>query len=338
VTAQTPTPFVSTFTPNLALEIPAYGDYATTGWGTPMDASLNQLDTAYGGYLALTVTGGTLQLTQAQASNPIIALTGTLTADQFIYFPPIAGRRLIIPDVDLNGFTIYVQGNNGADQNGIYFWNGFGIPYGIVVLPYRVMWDYGGIGPGTIADFPSAAFPGNGWLPLDGRWAAIQLHDILYDIVGATWGVSGQYFQVGDFRGTTTAMADQIGLVPAAGPSAYNAGNRGILNNYGVMTFAGEANHLLATTEMPSHTHPDAGHIHPLNDPGHGHIVPGLAITSGTNLAPGFGWQQSANSSTQSSVTGISIATGFANIQAAGGGGAHNNIQPTTTTMKMIRW
>jgi microcystin-dependent protein len=307
-----------------------------------MDASLNQLDTAYGGYLALTVTGGTLQLTLAQASNPIIALTGTLTSDQFIYFPPIAGRRMIIPDVDLNGFTIYVQGNNGADQNGIYFWNGLGIPYGIVVLPFRVMWDYGGILPGTMADFPIPSQPGNGWLPLDGRWASTVLHDILFDIVGATWGVSGDYFQVGDFRGATTAMADQIGLVPAAGPYAYNAGNRGILNNWGVLTFAGEANHLLQIAELPGHSHPgsgDTGHGHGVIDPTHAHgsVVTGLT-TPGAIAGGASGNLQMGN--TAPAATGISIATGYANIQVAaqGGGGAHNNIQPTTTTMKMIRW
>ena len=335
---------VSTFTPNLGLEIPAHGDYATTGWDTPMDSSLNTLDTAYGGMLSLTVSGGETLLTLAQAANPVIYLSGTLSSDQYIYFPPIAGRRTIVPSINLNGYTLYVRGNNGNDANGVYFWTGFGIPYDIMVLPYRVHWDYGPVGPGTIADFPNG-FCGNGWLPLDGRWVSQVLHDILYDVVGGTWGVSGGSFLVGDYRGTVTAMADQIGTVPGAGPYAFNAGNRGILNSWGLVTFAGEANHQLSIAEMPGHNHPgsgDYGHGHPGSyDSGHAH---GGVATGG--LSPGgiiggqVGGAQLNIGATAAASANLVIAAGYANIYigAQGSWVAHNNIQPTTTTMKMIKW
>lgn len=334
----------STFTPNLALEIPSHGDYAATGWDNPMDNSLRTLDTAYGGYLSLAVTGGTTQLTLAQASNPVIILTGTLTADQYIYFPPIAGYRVIIPSVTLGGHMLYIRGNNGADTNGVYFWTGFGIPYPILVTPNRVYWDYGGIQPGLVANMP-IGFAGNGWLPCDGRTVNMGLHDLLWYTIGATWGSSGSFptgsFVLPDYRGTVTAMADQIGTVPSAGPLAVNRGNRGILNSWGLATYGGEANHTLSGAEMPSHAHglSDPGHAHSVADPGHAHggVVTGLGV--GPNMSPASGWQLNMGN-TAAAGTGIGIyaaGTGIS-IGAAGGSGAHNNVQPTTTVMKMIRW
>jgi microcystin-dependent protein len=335
----------STFTPNLRLEIPGHGDYATTGWDTPMDSSLTTLDTAYGGYLSLAVSGGTHQLTLAEASNPIIFLTGTLSSDQYVYFPPIAGRRIIMPSVNLNGFTIYVRGNNGQDTNGIYFWTGFGIPYGIVVLPWRVHWDYGQCSPGTIADFPTG-WCGNGWIPCDGRWVFQSLHDILYDVVGGTWGVSGPYFKMPDYRGTVLAMADQIGTVPGQGPYAANAGNRGILYSWGVgVNAGGEATHQISVAEMPGHNHPgsgDSGHGHSASQDAHTHNVPNVGNGSalGPNIAPGNGWQFTNVTTSGASANGVYVGTGYANIVVAAQGSwvAHNNVQPTSTTMKMIKW
>jgi microcystin-dependent protein len=326
----------STYTPNLNLEIPAHGDYAATGWDNPMDNSLNQLDTAYGGLLSLACSGGVTQLTMAQASNPIINLTGTLSSDQYIYFPPIAGKRTIVQGINLNGFTLYVRGNNGADGNGVYFWTSFGIPYGIIVLPWRVQWDYGQVSPGTICDFPNG-FCGNGWLPLDGRWVSQALHDILYDIVGGTWGISGGSFLLGDFRGTVTAMADQIGTVPGSGPYAYNAGNRGILNSWGLLTFAGEANHQLSIAEMPAHDHEysQTPHNHP--DPGHAHG--GVMVPTGAGYySLGVYPPNITQGGTAAAATGIQAAYANIGFAAQGSYAAHNNVQPTTCTMKMIKW
>jgi microcystin-dependent protein len=309
-----------------------------------MDASLNKLDTGYGGYLSLSLSGGNHQLTVAEASNPIIALSGTLSSNQYLYFPPIGGRRLIIPNLNLNGFVLFVRGNNGSDVNGVYFWTGINAPYGVVVTPSRVFWDYGGVNPGAIADMPVGNI-GNGWLPLDGRWVDISLHDILYYlVVGGTWGVSGNSFKLGDFRGTVCAMADQVGTLPASGPLAINAGNRGILNSWGVNTFAGEANHALSIAEMPNHNHPgsgDSGHGHLASQDDHSHTIPG---------SPGGGFGQYAppspivnqglTTTSGASASGVYIQTGYANVYIGGQGGwsPHNNIQPTTTTIKMIKW
>jgi microcystin-dependent protein len=335
---------VSTFTPALALEIPAHGDYAATGWDNPMDASLRTLDTAYGGMLNLPVTGGTTVLTTAQASNPIIYVTGTLTSNQIIAFPStVAGRRVIIPACTMGNFALYVRGNAGADTTGVYFWIAFGIPYPIIVTPSRVYWDYGGCQPGTIASYP-VGFAGNGWLPCDGRYVGQAQHDLLYSIIGGTWGVSGGNFKLPDYRGTVLAMADQIGIIPATGPYAFNAGNRGVLNSWGIATYAGEASHQISVAEMPGHNHPgsvDTGHTHGASQDAHNHTIspaqPGYGI--GAQFPP-EGMTAQGAMTTSTAQPNVYIATGQANISIAAQGSwaAHNNIQPTTTTMKMIKW
>jgi microcystin-dependent protein len=304
-----------------------------------MDGSLNTLDTAYGGQYVLSCSGGTIELTIAQAANPILYLTGTLSSDQYISYPPIGGRRIVIQGINLNGHALYVRGNNFNDQIGIYFFTSFGIPYPIIVTPSRVYWDYAGCPPGTVADMPTT-FIHNGWLPCDGRYVSQAQHDLLYDIIGGTWGVSGGSFRVPDYRGTVTAMADQIGTVPPSGPYAQNEGNRGILNSWGVVTFAGEAYHTLSAAEMPSHTHGDYGHGHAASQDNHTHgytEATNFALYGGTYPSTGAVSQSAANTG-GASASGVYIGTGYANLAPAGSSGAHNNIQPTTCTMKIIKW
>lgn len=338
----------STFTPALALEIPAHGDYASTGWDNPMDNSLRALDTAYGGMLTLSVTGGTTNLSTTQASNPVIYVTGTLSGNQVITFPnTVAGRRIILPGCVMGSFALFIRGGGGSDPIGVYFWNGFGIPYGIVVTPTRVYWDYSGSDVANIIDKP-VGFAGNGFLPCDGRYVGMQQHDLLWDVIGGTYGVSGTYptgsFKLPDYRGVVLAMADQIGLVPGAGPFAQNTGNRGILNSWGINTFAGEANHTLSIAEMPSHNHPgtyDSGHGHTASQDAHTHTVGNAIITSGGGLTPGGAAFSLGNATTSgASANNVYIGTGAAQIVVAaqGGSGSHNNIQPTMTTMKLIKW
>ena len=300
-----------------------------------MDASLNKLDTAYGGMLYLDVSSGSVNLTTAQASNPVIYITGTLHSNTVVGFPPtVAGRRIILPGCTMGSFYLWIRANNGSDGVGVYFWSGFGVPYGIVVTPNRVYWDYGSAGPGTIIDVPTG-WPGNGYLPCDGRYVSMTQHDLLYDAIGGI--VSGGSFRLPDYRGSVLAMADQIGAIPAAGPYSANTGNRGVLNSWGIQTFAGQAQHTLLTNEMASHTHSDSGHGHPgSSQDAHQHggvqqtgVGSYYTFTGNPWFGPGVtDWQAPA----------VHIATGYANISYAGGNAPHDNVQPTTTTMKMIKW
>jgi microcystin-dependent protein len=315
---------VSTFTPNLNLEVPARGDFPNQ-WDLPMDATLTSIDSSYGSTLSLTgQTGGTVVLTRAQANNKIFSITGSLTSNLIIGFPPIGGgEKWIIPAVTLNGFGLYIRGNNGADPSGPYFLVAFGIPYGVLVMPSRVFWNYGATPPGFLHDFPTN-FVHPGWLPCDGRAANTTQQDLLFALLGYGFGGAGASFNVPDYRGYARPMADNIGT-----------GSAGRLFGWGTNTVGGEATHILNPTEMPSHNHADTGHGHPVVDPGHAHggvTVPGGVFSLGQ---PGYNTQ---NGNTAPNVTGISIGAGFANITFAGGSGAHNNVQPSRTVMTCIRW
>ncbi len=75
-------------------------------------------------------------------------------------------------------------------------------------------------------------------------------------------------------------------------------------------TQVGEYKHQLTVAEMPSHNHTDSGHSHGLNNPNN------FATTGSSGGANGPG-------------TSFQTATSTANIQNTGGGGYHNNVQPS---------
>ena len=319
----------STFTPSLQLEVPARGDYINT-WDLPMDASLQAIDASVGQTVTINTTGGTTILTQAQANCSNLQVTGNLTSNAIIAYPPTAaGRKFVFPSATVNGHGVYVRGNNGADQTGVYFLIAFGIPYPILVTPNRVYWDYGGCPPGTVVSFPNT-FVHPGWLPCDGRGANTTQQDLLFALLGYAYGGSGATFILPDYRGFALVGSDNMG-----------AGSAGRFFNFGPNGITGEVSHVLSLNEIAFHGHSvsDPGHVHGVSDPGHAHggVVTGLGI--GGPLGAAQGWVLNTGS-TAGAATGIGIAaagTGIG-IFGAGGGAGHNNVQPSRTVNKYIRW
>lgn len=293
-----------------------------------MDQSLNTLDTAYGGSITINVTGGTQVLTQAQANATFISLTGSLTNNQIIGFPPIGGgRKFILPYVTLNGYGLYIRGNNANDQSGPYFLTAFGIPHGIVVTPSRIYWDYGSGYPGQLADFPYGFIP-PGWLPCDGRGANTTQQDLLFDLLRYSYGGSGATFLLPDFRGRVRPMADNIGT-----------GSAGRFFNYGINGAIGQTQIALSIGNLASHTHGDAGHAHGAYQDAHNHNVSPSALTSasGPNGQPGGGWGFN-QLNTDARQPAVYVQTGYANIQPTGSGAPFQTVQPSLTVMTCIRW
>lgn len=122
------------------------------------------------------------------------------------------------------------------------------------------------------------------------------------------------------------------------------------------------------TVNNPTHTHTvtDPGHGHSVTDPGHAHTIPGRqaatdgtgvprlasnststtpnntsAVTTGVgvnNANTGVSINAAATAvSVNNAATGISLATAQPNIIATGGGGSHNNIQPSLVLNYIIR-
>jgi microcystin-dependent protein len=81
----------------------------------------------------------------------------------------------------------------------------------------------------------------------------------------------------------------------------------------------GTESHTLTTTQMPSHSHANT-----LSDPGHGHTVPFVATSSAGGGGGGNFTMGPGNQTTNLVTTGITITNA-----STGGGGAHNNVQPT---------
>jgi len=127
-------------------------------------------------------------------------------------------------------------------------------------------------------------------LPCDGASYARVDYPALYAAIDSVFHVDADNFVVPDLRFA-------IPLAPSGGHIVGEVG--------------GEEDHTLDTTEMPAHSHTDTGHTHTENIalPAVGAALVGVPIPS---AMPSVG------------LTGI----GYAGISSAGGGGAHNNLQP----------
>ncbi|MCK1562436.1 hypothetical protein IVB08_00225 [Bradyrhizobium sp. 173] len=113
------------------------------------------------------------------------------------------------------------------------------------------------------------------------------------------------------------------------------AGDGGGLTSRALGSIVGEETHLLTAAEIASHTHANS-----LTDPGHAHTFGGTGVTSyrlysaGTGGVTSIQFQNGTDGSVgiNSNTTGITI-----NNASAGGGGTHNNMQPSTFFSAMIK-
>lgn len=113
----------------------------------------------------------------------------------------------------------------------------------------------------------------------------------------------------------------RIALTAMLGRALGLAGNGVSLTSRPLGATTGEEAHLLSTAEMPSHNHP-------LTDPGHHHTVSESQVPLGGNVTTVSSGGGATPTSTDP--TGITIG-------ATGGGGAHNNMQPTSFLHAMIK-
>jgi microcystin-dependent protein len=161
----------------------------------------------------------------------------------------------------------------------------------------------GPTGPAGISSAPSGSiliFAGTtaptGWLLCDGSAVTRTRYSVLFGVIGTTFGAGDTTttFNVPDLRQKTV-----VGV------------GTNTTNNYALGGTGGEENHTLTVNEIPAHTHE-------ITDPGHFH---GQGGTSGGAVLVGSGANKADQSNTASAVTNITINN-------AGGGAAHNNMQP----------
>ena len=159
--------------------------------------------------------------------------------------------------------------------------------------------------PGMIISFASAT-PPVGWLMCDGSAVSRTAYSDLFAAIGTVFGAGdlSTTFNLPDLRGrAVVGVGQQLGGT-----------------NFTLALVGGEETHTLTTGEMPAHSHTDLGHTHIT-----GNSLPGLA------LAPGEEPVQVPNP-----IPGVT-GSGNANLTSAGGGGAHNNLQPFMALNAIIK-
>lgn len=165
----------------------------------------------------------------------------------------------------------------------------------------------GGLAPtGVVLPFAGSAAP-TGWLLCYGQAVSRTTYADLYTAIGTAHGPGdgSTTFNLPDLRGRVGAGKDDMGGTAA---SRLTSGGSGVAGTT-LGASGGAETHTLTTPQIPSHTH------------GLSQAMPAI-----TNAA---GSINRASSNTASQASGTSDSTG--------GGGAHNNTQPTLVLNYIIK-
>lgn len=271
---------------------------------------------------------GYLSATQAQLDNAVNVLTGASGATAFPAGSAAAPSIAFVGDPDsgwykaaedqwalaLNGVqqllmtttaATFTQPITAPNNN-----NGFFVP------------------PGTIHMYQGGS-PPTGYAWMNGGTVTAASNPTLASIYGS----SGGNVTLPDWRCYIPMCTDNLG-------GSGTTGRVGGTTSMGAVV--GETNHTLSVGEMPSHAHSDAGHGHSDNGHSHGFTTTSgntsfWTVGSGPNTGLGGGTNTTEGDGLTISTGFASITTGFANIQANGGGGAHNNVQLSVTTGFIIK-
>lgn len=166
---------------------------------------------------------------------------------------------------------------------------------------------------GIISPYAGTTAP-TGWLVCDGQLASRTIYSGLYAAIGDTYGAGdgSTTFNIPDLRGRVIAGQDDMG-----GTSANRlTGQTGGIDGDTLGATGGAETHTLTTSEMPAHNHS-------------GNVALRTNWEAGTSsLSPvGTGDARYDGSGSYPALT----------ISNAGGGGAHNNVQPTIILNYIIK-
>jgi len=168
---------------------------------------------------------------------------------------------------------------------------------------------------GVVVPFAGTGAP-TGWLMCFGQAVSRSTYANLFTVISTTYGIGdgSTTFNLPDLRGRVAAGLDNMGGTDAGRLDWANAAG----------TTGGAQTHTLTISEMPSHTHVQDAHGHQFLGK-----FGGSTTISSTLSSPG-----SANVyGLDNSYIGNTTATN----QNTGGGGAHNNMQPTILLNYIIK-
>ena len=246
----------------------------------------------------LTIANDTRTNVRTDIQNAVQAL-GSNSKGPSAPGTPYAGQFWLDDDIGVSN-TWALKQYDGTDWNEIYRIN---VSTGAVT--------FSGVGSGVpagaIMDFAGSAAP-TGWLLCYGQAESRTTYADLFMAIGTTYGAGdgSTTFNLPDCRGRVAAGKDNMGGVSADRLTNQTGG----LNGDTLGATGGAETHTLTTAQMPAHTH----------TAGYGEIdVGGLANPN--NVDAGATWGVQPNPATSST----------------GGGGAHNNVQPTIVFNKIIK-
>jgi hypothetical protein len=99
---------MATFTTNKNLIKPAYN---APDWNEPLNTDFDTIDKAFGGEFEITTSGGVTNITQENAQNVYIKITGVLTSNASIKFPANVRGFYIVDNITTGAFSVVLSSN-----------------------------------------------------------------------------------------------------------------------------------------------------------------------------------------------------------------------------------
>jgi hypothetical protein len=105
----------SSYTTNKAIEKPGYNDYVNS-WNTPINADWDIIDKCFAGSYAVSTTGGSTSLTQANVQAVYITVSGTLASNATLIFPSGISGFYIIYNGTTGAYTVTASSGGGGNS------------------------------------------------------------------------------------------------------------------------------------------------------------------------------------------------------------------------------